>query len=86
MTVLEDLLSQTLASQYSLIGAINASASLLLAASIYGQSETHKTILDTEAILKGYGFDSLKRSGLCCCYDCFILGASVGGFCILLNP
>lgn len=62
MTKVEDLLSQTLAGQRSLYGALNASASLLLAASIYGQTDIEKTILDIEVILKGYGYDSLKRS------------------------
>lgn len=61
MSVAEDLLTQTLVRQDNLFNAINASATLLLAASIYGRSQMQTTILDIEAILKGYGLDSLKR-------------------------
>jgi len=62
----EDLLSQTLDAQSSLNGAINVSATLLLAASIYGQDQGQALILDTETILKGYGLDSLERSATQC--------------------
>ena len=60
--IVEQLLSQTLFAQSSLNDAINASATLLLAAAIYGQSQAGTTIMDTEAVLRGYGLDSLQRS------------------------
>ena len=64
LTIVEDLLSQTLVAQSNLNDAINASATLLLAASIYGQDQGQALILDTETILKGYGLDSLERSAM----------------------
>ena len=64
LQVVNALLDSTLAVQTNLSSAINASATLLLAAAINGQTQANQTILDTESVLRGYGLDSLQRWAL----------------------